>query len=54
MVKKMSNEIIDMKRSAREGNQVQRPYKPFFKGNPLFKEIEPPQDNLNINLGNVA
>jgi hypothetical protein len=54
MVKKFSNEIIDMKRSEREGNQGQRPYKPFFKINPPFKEIEPPPTNLNIDLGNVA
>jgi hypothetical protein len=39
MVKKLSNRIIDMKRNAREGNQGQRPYKPFFKRNPLFKAI---------------
>jgi hypothetical protein len=31
MVKKLSNEIIDMKRSAGEGNQGQRPYNPFLK-----------------------
>jgi hypothetical protein len=43
MVKKLSNEIIDMKRSVGEGNQGQRPYKPFFKRNLQFKEIEPPQ-----------
>jgi hypothetical protein len=43
MVKKLSNEIIEMKRSAGEGNQVQRPYKPFLKINPPFKAIEPPQ-----------
>jgi hypothetical protein len=54
MVKKLSNEIIDMKRSAREGNQGQRPYKPFFKINPLFKAIEPSPTNLNIDLGNIA
>jgi hypothetical protein len=54
MVKKFSNEIIDMKRSTREGNQVQRPYKPFFKRNPPFKAIEHPPTNLNIGLGNVA
>jgi hypothetical protein len=54
MVKKLSNEIIDMKRSAGEGNQGQRPYKPFFKRNPPFKAIEPPPTNLNIDLGNVA
>jgi hypothetical protein len=54
MVNKLSNEIIDMKRSAGEGNQCQRPYKPFFKRNPPFKAIEPPLANLNINLGNVA
>jgi hypothetical protein len=54
MVKKLSNKIIDMKRSAGEGNQGQRPYKPFFKRNLPFKAIEPPPANLNIDLGNVA
>jgi hypothetical protein len=54
MVKKLSNEIIDMKRTAGEGNQGQRPYKPFFKRNPSFKAIEPPPTNLNIDLGNVT
>jgi hypothetical protein len=54
MVKKLSNEIIDMKRNAGEGNQGQRPYKPFFKRNQPFKAIEPPPANLNIDLGNVA
>jgi len=42
MVKQLSNENIDMKRSVGEGNQGQRPYKPFFKINPPFKEIEHP------------
>jgi hypothetical protein len=55
MVKNLSNEIIDMKRSVGEGNQLgQRPYKNFFKRNPSFKEIEPPPANLNVDLGNVA
>ena len=54
MIKKLSNEIIDMKISEGEGNQGQRPYKPFFKINPSFKAIEPPPSNLNIDLGNVA
>jgi len=54
MVKKLSNDIIDMKISVGEGNQGQRPYKPFFKRNQPFKEIEPPPANLNIDLGNVA
>jgi hypothetical protein len=54
MVKKLSNKIIDMKRNTGEGNQGHSPYKPFFKRNPLFKVIEPPPTNLNINLGNVA
>jgi hypothetical protein len=54
MIKKLSNEIVDMKRSVGEGKQGQRPYKPFFKRNPLFKAIEPPPNNLNIDLGNVA
>jgi hypothetical protein len=54
MVKKLSNEIIYMKRNAGEGNQGQRPYKPLFKRNHPFKEIESPPTNLNIDLGNVA
>jgi hypothetical protein len=54
MIKKLSNEIVDMKISAAEVNQVQRPYKPFFKRNPPFKAIETPPTNLNIDLGNVA
>jgi hypothetical protein len=54
MVKKLSNEIIDMKRSVGEGNQGQRPYNTFFKRNPPFRAIEPPPANLNIDLGNVA
>jgi hypothetical protein len=53
MVKKLSNKIIDMKRSTQEGNQGHRPYKNFFKMNPPFKAIEPPPSNLNIDLGNV-
>jgi hypothetical protein len=54
MIKKLLNEIIDMKRSARELRQNQRPYKPFLKINTHFKGIEPPRTNLNIDLGNVA
>jgi hypothetical protein len=54
MIKKLLNEIVDMKRSVGEGNQGQRPYKPFFKRNPPFKAIETPLTNLNIDLGNVA
>jgi hypothetical protein len=54
MVKKISNEIIDMKRNAGEGNQGQSPYKPFFKRNPPFKANEPPLANLNIHLRNVS
>jgi len=42
MVKKLSNEIIDMKISEGEGHQGKRPYKPIFKMNLPFKEIEPP------------
>jgi hypothetical protein len=54
MVKKLSNEIIDMKRSTGEGNQSQNLYKSFFKRNQPLKAIEPPPTNLNIDLGNVA
>jgi hypothetical protein len=53
IVKKLSNEIIDMKRSAGEGNPGQRPYNPFFKRNLPFK-AGPPPSNLNIDLGNIA
>jgi hypothetical protein len=54
MIRKLSNEILDMKISVMEGNQGQRPCKPFFKRNSPFKAIEPPPANLNIDLGNVA
>jgi hypothetical protein len=54
MINKLLNEIIDMKISAGEGKQGQRPYKPIFKRNPSFKTIEPPPANLNIDLGNVV
>ena len=54
MVNKLSNEIIDMKRNVGEGNQGQRPYKPFFKINLPFKAIEPPPTNSNIDMWNVA
>ena len=37
MVKKLSNEIIDMNINVGEGNLGQRPYNPFFKINPPFK-----------------
>jgi hypothetical protein len=42
MVKKLSNEIIDMKRNEGEGTSNPRPYKHFFRKNPLFKSLEPP------------
>jgi hypothetical protein len=43
-----------MKRREGEENQGQRPYKTLFKRKSLFKAIEPPPANLNIDLGNVA
>lgn len=43
-----------MKRSVGEGNQKQRPCKPFLKRNPPFKAIKPPLANLNVDLGNAA
>jgi hypothetical protein len=43
LVKKLSNDIIYMKRNTGEGNQGQIPYKTFFKRNLSFKAIEPPQ-----------
>ena len=43
-----------MKINVGEGNQSQRPYKPFFKRNHPFKVIEPRPTNLNIDLRNVA
>jgi hypothetical protein len=54
MIKKLSNEIVDMKKNAREDTSNQRTYKPFFKRPPPLKSIEPPPTNLNINLGDVA
>ena len=54
MVRKLSNEIVDMRRTVGERNQNQRPYKPFFKINPPFKAIEPPPTSLNVDLANVA
>jgi len=54
MVKKLSNEIVDMKRNVGEGTSNPRHYKPFFKKPSLYKAIEPPPTNLNIDLGEVA
>jgi hypothetical protein len=54
MVKKLSNEIVDMKRNAGEGTSNPRSYKPFFRKNPPFKALDPPPANLNIDLGEVA
>jgi hypothetical protein len=54
MIQKLSNDIIDMKRSVGEGHQNQIPYKPFFKLNLPFKSIEPPPSNLNDDLKNIA
>jgi hypothetical protein len=54
MVKKLSNEIVDMKRNVGEGTSIPSPYKPFFRKPPPFKAIEPPPANLNIDLGEVA
>jgi hypothetical protein len=54
MVKKLSNEITNMKRNVCEGNQGQGPYNPFFKRSHPFKAIEPPPTNLNIDLGHVT
>jgi hypothetical protein len=54
MIKKLSKEIIDMRRNAGEGNQGQRPYKSFLKRNPSFKSIKHTPNNVNIDLGNVV
>jgi hypothetical protein len=54
MVKKLSNEIVDMKRNEGEGTSNPRSYKPLFRKNPHFKALEPPPANLNIDLGEVA
>jgi hypothetical protein len=54
IVKKLSNDIIDMKINVGDGNQGQIPYNPFFKRNHPFKAIEPPPTGLNIDLGNVV
>jgi hypothetical protein len=54
MIKKLSNDIVDMKISARESTSNQRPYRHFFKRPPPFKSIEPSLANLNIDLRDVA
>jgi hypothetical protein len=46
MVKKLSNEIVDMKRNVGEGTSNPRPYKPFFRKPSPYKAIEPPLDQL--------
>jgi hypothetical protein len=43
MIKRLSNEIVDMKISVGEGNQGQRPYKPFLRGIHLSKRLNLPQ-----------
>jgi hypothetical protein len=43
MIKKLSNEIIDMKRSVGEGNQGQRPCKPLLRETHLSKRLNLPQ-----------
>jgi hypothetical protein len=54
MIIKLSNEIIDMKRSSGEGTSNQRSYRPLFKRPFPPKVIEPPPTNLNINLEEAA
>jgi len=54
MVKKLSNDIVDMKRKVGEGMSNTRPYKLFFRKPSPYKSIEPSPTNLNINLGEVT
>jgi hypothetical protein len=43
MINKFSNEIVDMKISAGEGNQAQIPYKPFLRETHNSKQLNLPQ-----------
>ena len=51
MIKKLTNEVIDIKSGSQEGTLIKGPYKPNYKiPNPPIKSIEPPLANLNIDL----
>jgi hypothetical protein len=54
MIKKYSNEIVDMKRNEGEGTSNQRPYRPFFRNPPPYNAIKPIPLNMNIDLVYVA
>jgi hypothetical protein len=53
MIKKLSNEIVDMKINVGEGTFNQIPYNPSFKIPQPYKFVEPPPINLNLDLGDV-
>jgi len=50
MIKKLSNEIVDIKRSIREGTSNKKPYSPFVKIPNPRRAIEPPPANLNLDI----
>ena len=54
MFKKLSNNIVDLKRNAGEGMSNPRPYKYLFRKKSPYKSIEPTLANLNIKLGEVV
>jgi hypothetical protein len=54
MVKKLSNEIIDMKRSAGKVTKARGPINIFSKEIHCSKRLNLPPSNLNIDLGNIA
>jgi hypothetical protein len=54
MIKILSNEIVDKKRSVREGTSNQKPYRPFVRRPTPPRVFEPPHADLNLDIGRVA
>jgi hypothetical protein len=50
IIKILSNEIIDMNKSVREGTSNQKPYRSFVRIPTPPRAIEPPPTNLNLDL----
>ena len=50
MVKKLTSEVLDLKRSVKESFLTNRPFRPFHKCNnkPLAKSVESSNANLNV------
>jgi len=53
LVKKISNEIVDLKKNSGEGISNKRNYKPYYK-KPITTSKPPELVNLNLNLEDVA